>query len=81
MSKVADFLRCSWFRNGLRKIRIMYLVVFLMLTAQIILSVILFLRLANLNTSFLEYREASMKRINQIYGQVYSLSTRLIEKK
>ncbi|KKQ80495.1 MAG: hypothetical protein UT02_C0007G0006 [Parcubacteria group bacterium GW2011_GWC2_38_7] len=81
MLKVADFFKFSWLSRGLRKIRIMYLVVFLMLAVQIILSAFLFARLQKLDASFIDYREASMKRINQIYGQVYSLSTRIENKK
>lgn len=81
MSKVVNVLKFNWFSKYFRRIRILYLVVFVVIIAQIILSVILLMRLNDLNLSFLDYREASMKRINQIHGQVYSLSSRILENK
>jgi len=81
MSKVVEFLKFSWLIKSMRKIKILYLVIFIMLAAQLVLSAVLFLRLEKLDKGFIDYRETSMRRINQIYGQVYSLSARFENKK
>ncbi|KKR07583.1 MAG: hypothetical protein UT32_C0009G0044 [Parcubacteria group bacterium GW2011_GWC2_39_14] len=81
MSKLVDFLKFPWLIRSIREIKILYLIVFVMLAVQTILSALLFMRLEKLDNSFIDYRETSMKRINQIYGQVYSLSSRIENKK
>lgn len=49
----------------------------LVILVQFILLITLLVQLNLLKSEFIEYRENSTNRINQIYGQVYSISSRL----
>lgn len=54
-----------------------HLLMLVVILIQLLLLVILMAKVTSLRSDFLEYREASMKRINQTYGQIYSISNRL----
>ncbi len=63
-----------FFKKGSARTPLLLIIVILV---QFILLITLLVQLNTLTGDFYEYREASMKRINQTYGQIYSIATRL----
>lgn len=63
-----------FFKRGSARTPLLLIIVILV---QFILLITLLVQLNSLKSDFFDYREASMKRINQTYGQVFSIQQRI----
>ena len=76
MKKFWNFIGAGYmfFKKGSARTPLLLIIVIMV---QFILLITLLVQMNSFRNDFDEYKENSMKRMNQTYGQIYSLTNRL----